>query len=441
MRAVEYHYKAGEKARRNSANTEAINLFSRGLNLLRFLPRTTKQMKQELEYLIAMGLCLVLVESHSSSLVRRTYEQARDLCGEVGQVAQLFEALCGLRRHHRVKGDLDSAIRLSEQLMDLAEGLDDSRYRARALCFMGDVLFSYGAFRSVLEHEERAVATSKLWDDSDAHLFGNDTRTVSLLTESLALWFLGFPEKALKFVNDVMVRTLAIGHPFNTVVTLFYSAWVVCLCRDYAKARNKSQETLRIAAEFHFTLYEAYPLLTEGWARAMTGEVAEGTSRMRHGLEILGSMGDVQLTTLGLGFLAECHLANGQICEAMKALDRAFEIESWSGIQFWQAELHRLKGEAISRYADRRTEAEQCFEKALEVARSHEARSLELRAALSLGRLWRQGAKVEEAQALVQGVFDWFTEGFDTSDLLEAKAFLGKHRAQALNCGLKESAC
>jgi predicted ATPase len=249
------------------------------------------------------------------------------------------------------------------------------------------------------------------------------------------LWYLGYPDQALKQAEETLMLACELSHPFTLVFALYYTARLHMLRREVGAVQERAAAALCVATERGFALFQAFGTVLRGWALAERGEIEEGIGQMQQGLDAWRAMGLEVVLPESLCLLAGVYGKTGQTEEGLRLVSEALTRVETTGERKFEAELHRLKGELllsqvqaeakIKTEADRcYHEAEACFQGALEVARGQCAKSWELRAATSLSRLWNTQGRGEEARELLQDVYGWFTEGFDTADLREAKALL-----------------
>ena len=424
-KALDYLLKAGEKAKRSSADIQAISHLSRGLSLIGELPESVSKSRKELEFLISMGGSLVTTQGHNSPEVREVYERAHDLCREVGEIKQLFKAVFGLRRFTFGSGAADDGLSLAKELIKLSEEIDEPLYRSRAHMIIGESYLVLGEIQSAAKHAEAGLRAYETQRDSDVFLFENDSKSGGLIFSTNCLWLLGLREAASKRAIEAMCWMRKISSPFNSCMSLYYLSMHDCFCGSYQGAMEKAAEAKSLSVEHNFSMFEGWGSIIHGWSRAKAGNFLGGIDEIRGGRSILQANGAAAHTCFATGLLAEALLDNCEFEEALTLLDQSIEISSKTGENFWRAELYRLKGEALilSGAGDDKVE-EKCFEKALGIAGKQHALSLELRAALSLGQLLADRGRGPDAGALLGEVYGRFTEGFDTPDLLRAKAFL-----------------
>jgi len=290
---------------------------------------------------------------------------------------------------------------------------------------LGNTAWWQGELVQAHAHVKAALA---LYDPeqhrAQAMRYGQDFGVVCGLIGALTLWSLGYPDQALQDMAEALTLARRLAHPFTLASALLFSALLHQLRREPQAARVQAEAELVLCTEQGFA-YGFWGLLPRGWAVAEQGEVAEGIAQIRKGFAGWQATGGLRVWPWFLAVLAEACGKAGQIAEGRHALEEALEAVQNSGERFYEAEVYRLKGALLLQDAPAsQEEAEAHFQQALEVARRQQAKSWELRAAMSLARLWQRQGKRAEARELLAPVYGWFTEGFDTADLQEAKALL-----------------
>jgi predicted ATPase/class 3 adenylate cyclase len=429
--AIPYWQQAGDRATQRSANLEAISHLTKGLELLKTVPDTLERAQQELALQIALGMPLMLTRGHAALEVEAPYIRARELCRQIGETPYLFPVLLGLRRFYFMRGELQTARDLGEQLLTLAQNLQDAGLLARAHMMEGEALYYLGEFVQARDHLDQGAA---LYDPqqhrSHAFLYGSDSGVGCLFLGALVLETLGYPTQALKRSYEAFTLAQELSHSFSLAFALYWASRL-CQRRGEGRAAQERAETLvALANEQEFALWEAWGTVLWGWALAEQGQGAEGITRIRQGLAAEQAAGAELNQPYFLALLAEAYEKGGQAEEGLAVLAKALAVVEKTGVRHYEAELYRLKGELtlvqsnVQSLESRVKEAEECFWKAIEIGRKQQAKSLELRAATSLARLWQQQGKQKEAHAMLAEIYHWFTEGFDTKDLQEAKALL-----------------
>ena len=424
--AVSYWRRAGQRAIERSANVEAISHLSKGLEVLKTLPDTTHRSRQELDVQTTLGPVLVAIKGAGAPEVERTYARARELCQQVGEPPHLFPVLYGLWLFYLVRAQLQTAQELGEQLLSLAQRTQEVALVLEAHRALGTSLFYLGDLDLARTHLERALA---LYDPQEHHSLafrsGQDPGVVCRGFVAWALGMLGYPDQALQRNRETFALPQELSHSFSLAYALDFAARIHQLRREEQLTQERAQALIALSREHGFTQRLATGTIMWGWALTAQGQGEEGIAQIRQGLAAFQATGAELAQPYYLALLGEAYGELGQADEGLKVLAKALATIHTTGEQFCEAELHRLKGKLLlACSAEHHAEAEACFQQALDVARRQRARSWELRAAMSLSRLWQQQGKRDEARALVAPIYGWFTEGFDTADLQEAKALL-----------------
>jgi DNA-binding SARP family transcriptional activator/predicted ATPase len=424
-RTILYLHQAGNKAVRLSANEEAIAHFTQALELLETLPETPERAQQELVLQLGLVVPLQATRGFAALEVGRSCGRALELCLQMGETLQLLPALFLLWTFQIPRAQYEKALNIGEQLFSLAQREQDPRNIAMANLVIGFTLICTGEFVPARSRLEEMIAG---YDPEQyrslMHVLGQDIGVVCLSIVSWVLWFLGYPDQALKRSQEALALAQKLDHPFSLAFALAIAGATLRLFLREGQMVEKWTEALnRLATEEGFVLYQAGGTVFQGWTHTEQGRFEEGIALMHRGVATWHTIGlRVQYTQL-LAMLTEAYGRAGQAEEGLKLLPEALDAVEKTNERYYEAELHRLKGELLLIQGDD-TEAEVSFHQAIEIARRQQARSWELRAAMSLSRLWQSQNKREEARQLLAGIYDWFTEGFDTPDLKEAKALL-----------------
>jgi predicted ATPase len=424
--AISYWQQAGQRASERSAHVEAVGHLTKGLEVLQALSDTPERARQELDLQIALGQALLATKGQAAPDVGHTYNRARELCQQAGETSQLFRVLYGLYHFHLVRAELQTARELGEELLILARHIQDPTYLLGAHFLLGGSWFLLGEHTAAREHMEQSLT---LYDPQQhrAHtsLFGWDLGIFCRAWLPHALWHLGYPDQALAMSHEGLAHAQGLSHPFTLAAVLDYGAMFYQFRREPRTVHEQAEAAIVLCTEQRFAYYLAWGTTMQGWAQVSQGQDEEGLAQMRHGLAALRATGAALRLPYYLALLAEACGHTGQAAEGLTLLAEALAQAHKAEESWTEAELHRLKGELLlSLSADNHAEAEGCFHQALAVARRQQAKSLELRAATSLSRLWQQQGKRVEAHQLLAEIYGWFTEGFDTPDLQDAKALL-----------------
>jgi predicted ATPase len=424
--AVGYWLQAGKRATQRYANVEAINYLSKGLEALMTLPDSLERSHHELDLQTTLGPVLMSVKGFASLDTERAYSRSRELCQQLGETSQLFPVLYGLFRFHMVRVELQATRELAEQLFSLAQRLQDPALLLEAHRVMGQTMFWLGEMASARAHSEQGMA---LYNPQKhrlhAFVYGQDPGVACRCSGAWPIWMLGYPDQALHCINEALTLSQELTHPFSQAYGLLHATIFHQFRREAQSVQERAETLITLSTDQGFPFWLAYGIILRGWALAMRGEGAEGIAQMRQGLVAYRGTGAELHRPYFLSLLAEAYGEAGQPEEGLKVLVEALALVDKTGERHWEAEQHRRKGELLLMQQGQRVgEAEECFRQALAVARRQQAKSLELRAAMSLSRLWQQQGKQEEAHQLLADIYGWFSEGFDTLDLQEAKALL-----------------
>ncbi len=341
-------------------------------------------------------------------------------------------------------GDLQTARQLGEQLLNLAQSIQDPALLMVAHDVLADTMLCFGEFAPAKEHSEQGITFYSLQQHhSLAFLYGGyDPGVACLFWTALALWHLGYPDQALKRSHAALTLARELSHSSSL-------AWALCTAalfhhhgRERQAAQERAEAAITLSTEQGFALYLAMGTILRGWALAQQGQGEEGIAQMHQGVAAWRATGAEVWRPYFLALLAEAYGKMGQPEEGLNVLAEALAAVHKTGERFYEAELYRLKGQLTlqkfqvsgsklqveesleSSVQSLGSEAEEYFLKAIDIARRQSAKSLELRAVMSLSRLWQQQGKKEEARQMLAEIYGWFTEGFDTKDLQEAKALL-----------------
>jgi class 3 adenylate cyclase/predicted ATPase len=424
--AVGYWLQAGKRAAQRSANVEAINHLTRGLEVLITLPDTVERARQELDLQTTLGPVLMAVRGFGASEVGKVYDRARELCQQVGETPQLFPVLHGLWRFYQIRAELQTTRELAEQLFSLAQRAQDPALLIEANRMMGQSMYWLGEQVPARAHLEQGVA---LYDPqqhrSHAFIYGQDPGVLCRCFAAWPIWVLGYPDHALRNIHEALTLAQELTHPFSLAFALNMAAVVHQFRRELQLVRKRAEELITLTTEHGFALWLAFGMILRGWALTAQGAGAEGIAQLCQGLAAHRATGAEVEKPYFLALLAEAYGKIGQPEKGLSVLVEALAIVDNNGGRYWEAELYRHKGDLLlMQQGQKLGEAEECFHKALDIARRQQAKSFELRAAMSLSRLWQQQGKPKEAQQMLADIYGGFVEGFDTVDLQEAKALL-----------------
>jgi predicted ATPase len=426
-RALPYWQPAGERAFARAAHMEAIAHLSKGLALLSTLPDTPDRTRDELDMQLALGRAFIHAKGHASPEVNQAFIRARELCQQGGTPQQHLLAMSGLRDCYIVRAELQTAHELAEQCLHLASHVPNASVRSGAHSSHGALLFCLGDFTAARASLEQGIAYYQGPQSHRAQTLrmGVDTGVTCRAWASVTLWALGYPDQALQRSREALTLAQALSHPYSMMFALHFAALLHYCCREATATQERADALLALLSELETQYYKPLGMSLRGWALAMQDQGEEGLALIRHGLTTYQATGGRQWLPLHLILLAEAYGATGQAEAGYRVLREAQAVVEQSGLRFYAAELYRLQGELLlALSSDHRPQAEACFHRALDIAHQQQARSLELRAAISLCHLHRHSEKRDMARQRLADILDWFTEGLATPPLREAEALL-----------------
>jgi predicted ATPase len=444
-RAIRYLQQAAENAARRSAHREGIAHLTKALVLLKTFPDEPGRTRQELSLLTALSVSLMVTRGYADSEVGKVFAQARKLCQEIGEAPQLFPVLWGLCAFYAVRAESRAAWETAGGLLRLAQSVHDPTLLIMANVARGGTSLWIGKFSAAREHLEQGIALYNAQHDrSPLAPGGYDPGIACFSYGALALWGIGYPDQALKRVHEALLLAEELGHPYTLAHT---QAWAAALYQHYGeeqKAQAQAESVITLSAKWDFPLWLAMGIVLRGWALVEHGELEQGLAQIRQGIDAYRATGAGWGQSYYPALLAEAYGKAQQSEEGLKVLAETLPPQCHPEEHWWEAEKYRLKGELTlqskaslgqvqgksktsqnkPKVPNPQAEAEECFQKAIDIARRQGAKSLELRAVMSLSRLWLKQGKKKHPQQMLAKVYNWFTEGFDTKDLQEAKALL-----------------
>jgi predicted ATPase len=423
-KSILYWGKAAHRSTARSAMAEAAAQFQMGLDQLSLLPDTLERQRRELEFRSALGVVLMVAKGVAAPETGHAYARARELWEQLGSPSDFLQVPYGQSRYHVFRGELDLAQRLDEDLLRLSrERNDDAGLLLGHMSFGRNLMYG-GRFTPSRSQLEEVIA---LYDPfpyrSLAHQAGYHPQVFSQAYLGIVLFCLGFPDQALEQSNAATAEARRLAHPPTLAVSLTLGAVPLSLVGDDAVLDERAKQLVWVATEQGSPYWRAEGTIFRGWVTVKNGDVVEGISLLRSGSAAYRATGAETRMSYFIALLAgSCEIA-GQIDEALGLTDEALQIVDRTGERWFAAELNRHKGQLLLRQG-RSEAAEEFYRKALSIAREQEAKLWELRAAASLARLRCDQGRRTEAHDLLAPVYGWFTEGFDTPDLKEAKALL-----------------
>jgi class 3 adenylate cyclase/tetratricopeptide (TPR) repeat protein len=423
-KAVAYCLKAGQQAMARWAITEAVAQLRRGLEFLSGIPDETLRNERELDLQIMLGQALVATKGYGADEPAQTYARARELCQQLNRPAQLGQVLWGHWVFCHVRAELEQAEEYSGAMRQLGDAQNDPMWKCFASAYSADTCSYLGKFIEARAYSEKALS---LWNASYRAFvpIAGDPYVVSLISLSQALLWLGYIDQARLRRNEVLSEARNLS-PY-TVAFATTATWVVDWAAEgvhsAARVLASADEALAISAEQGYPLWMAFANAMRGWSLAALGQPTEGLRALQDGIDATRATGAGLWRSFFLTLLADAYAIVGQPRAGLKPLAEAAELIGTTQERWAEAETHRLRGRLMQSLGDDAA-SEDCYRHALDVARRQSAKLWELRAAMCMARLWRDQSKREEARELLAPVYNWFTEGFDTLDLKEAKNLL-----------------
>ena len=421
-RAADYYLAAADNASEVFALQEAGVLAERGLEMLRLLPDATECAPQELKLQAMLGQSLMVTKGFAVPEVEQAFVRARELGLQLNDVAQLFRAQFSLAIVYVVRAEYERAFEHGEQCLRLAEKTRNAAMLLQSHWVIGLSQCYLGKFSEARAHFEQTITIhDDAGIDSPSSMYG---AVLSRAHLARMLLYLGYPDGSRQMMKEALAKARSLRFPVGVANTLALAAYLEAFHHNLDKTLEFAAKTAGLSEEHGLPYYAAVALLTRGWAVAMHGH-EEGIELIREALASSLAIGTKQQHGYFLALLAEALNKAGRVDEALEALKEAMDVTARNNEPFYAAELYRLKGDALVMAAvESPSEAESCFRRAIETARQQQAKSFELRAVMSLARLWREQGKREEGRALLKEIYDWFTEGFDTPDLKDARMLL-----------------
>jgi len=424
--AVGYWQKAGEQAIRRSANVEAINHLERGLSVLAGLSDKAEHDRWELALQLDLGQASMAVKGQASTEVHEAYARARQLGPMVGDAQQHFRALWGVWRSHIMRSECSKAHDIGLECLRVAERSGDGALLLAGRFATGGSLCFMGEFKAAREHLEQAIPLYDFDQHSGlCYQYGQDPGASSMSYLGWVLWFLGLPEQAISIGRDAIALAERLGHPFTLAQVSMYQAMIFAFARKWDEARAITEPTIALSRDQGFP--QVLWLCSSIHARTMveTADPVLAAEKAQKAVTARKEIPHPAGRLFELGLLAEAYAAANRNEKALEVAAEGLLFSEQTEERMSLPEIQRLKGELLLRSNSSDTESAEMFlRRALKTARGQETKSLELRCAASLARLLAECGKRQEAFDLLHPVYAWFTEGFDTPDLIDARGFL-----------------
>jgi class 3 adenylate cyclase/tetratricopeptide (TPR) repeat protein/ABC-type transport system involved in cytochrome c biogenesis ATPase subunit len=425
--AINYWLKAGHLALSRSANAEAVKHLGRGIELTRSQAPSAQRDRKELDFYLALGPAMAATEGYATPETLRVFSRARDLLDDGGNLTEQMTVLWGVYLAHSMRAENIAAREVAQRCLALAAQHEHPGMSVLGNRFMGQILWIMGAFVDARLHLERSLelCTANQETITSYRRFGADDEVSVLSALSRTLWILGYPEKAAAVAGQALARARTLGLAFTTALALDGEALLGALGADLKRAAAHADEAMVHSIEHGLADYEQRARFIQGALLAQSGDPRRGIELMHSALAATKRTNSVNRRTLYLGHAAAAHASLGQPEVGLDLLDEAIQIADKINERFFEAELYRLRGRILLTLG-RRGEAESALRRALTIAQQQHARWWELRVATTLAKHWHDEGGHGEAHSLLQPVYGWFCEGFDTASLKDAKAFLNE---------------
>lgn len=425
-RAIAYWFTAGQRAVAQYANAEAIANFRKALQLLIAQPETPESIRRMIDTQLAIGIPLIAVHGYASVQTRDAFSHARALCLRMGNVPGYFQALYGLWGHAWMCGQNDDALRMAEEFMSRASKLPDPVPVRVAHRVLGSTLLTIGDFQASVDQFDHAIALSSGEKKQPLYnLYMVEPQAASQLLQSWALWFLGYPDRALSRVSETLAFARNLGHPYTLAFACYMTSVVHLLRGDAGAALVNAERCSAISKEQRFSLYVILSKVSRGRAMGDVGHLEEGRAEVASGIADARREGIGFMLPMMEGWLADMHARAGENERALAAVEGILAGVGIRSGRSWEAELIRQRARyqlAVSPSGV--AEAASCLQTSIDVARKQSARSLELRATTDLAELRRSQGRSDDARSLLAPLLSVFDEGEGTADIRRARDVL-----------------
>ena len=426
VEAISFWAKAGLQAQERSAHKEAISHFRQGLALVETLEESPERDLLEFQFLIPFGVALLTTQGYAAPEVGPVFERAQVFGQKLAEPAVQFHIHWGIWAWRVVREELEVCSQMLDEALTLIAPLDDPGLKIEAL-FIGVLTSFYrGEFTRTRELCEQGFP---LYDEMTSKAHARHTgQNVGVTMQSywaLALWHLGYPEQAMQRAQQAVDLARSLKHPFSLAYALGHAGWLHHHCRLSDAVQKFSREETALSTEQSFPFWLAEGYFHQGFSLLLQQKGTEGLESLQSGLTIFNMTGAKLSLCHFYGQLAQGHLLAGDTAEALKKIDDAIATSAINGNVFNLAEIHRLRGEILLAHSsDRISDAEACFHKSLEIAKAQQASSSELRTTVSLCRLHQQQGRSSESRDGLADLCQWFQEGHNLPDLIEAMQLL-----------------
>jgi len=421
-KAIEYLCLAGEQAARRGAYTQALANDEPALVLIDRLPEGQERLRAELGVRLMQGMCVPALFGIGSKERLQTFQRVSELGKQLGDESALFAGQLNVANAYASGGEISRALETSRRCVELAERCNDPKAVSAALLTLASCLRVSGDLvRASSLCDELMERIGSLHSGVAPEVLPVNLWIDTLVNYALVQQILGRPDGALKLIDEAIMRASQLNHPFSLAMALLFAAGLRFYRREPEAAGLAAEALIALAEEHGFREMMAFGRSARGWASAEVGEIEKGIAEVEANVALLPAGLQMMLS----GLVGQVHIAAGGSDQALDIVDKTLAKIERSGTHVDEPELWRLKGEAIlMRGSSHTAETEACYRRAVAIARDRSAKWLEVRASVCLARLLRKNDRREEARVMLAEIYNWFTEGFDTADLKDAKALL-----------------
>lgn len=425
-RAVRYLHDAGQRALHRAAHQEALGHLHQALELLVALPETTERDQRELALLLDLASALITTLGYGAGEVQAAYRRAQVLCQKLEATPRLLTILIGLAIYYQVRADFHQTQELTEQLLQLAPGVQDPLLFPTIYRTCGTTQLYLGNLLAARRYLEEGVALADAQRQNGPHAFSlEDAGVTNRSNLAWVLWLLGYPEQALERDAQALHLARQLSQSYGLARALLWSGRLYHFCRQPTLARQQAEAAIALVTAQGFQFSLIMGLMLRGWALVEHGQHEAGIAQLHQGLARREASEVALSRSCYLTMLADAYGKQGDYAQGLQVLEEALAFVERSQERYWEAEIYRLQGCLLQRgLATRQSEMEASFQQAIAIAREQQAKSLELRATMSLCRLWQQQGKQAAAHALLAPLYTWFREGLETVDMQEAGTLL-----------------
>jgi tetratricopeptide (TPR) repeat protein len=425
IKAADYYRQAGDRAFKMFAYEEAVAHFRHGLDLIKSLPETLQRDQVEISILVALGLLLSVVKGPADAETEQLYARVKQLTQNIEPSFELFQALLGLKDYYDQRLELKMALKLGHEMRKLAQYLDMPELLVIAHREIGFTLLYLGRAEDFLKQQQKMLALYNTeYDHALDEKLGYNCLTETLTNAGWAFKFLGYADQSEDCFKKMFNLVNEARQPYIKAFALMDTSYHYVWSKDVARAREIAEKTIALSRAHGYSNCLGGALGAMGWVLGEEGQLEEGIDMILHGLAILKEIGTWLLYQQELSMLADTYCKAGKISEGLAVIGEALVMVHEKRFLLEEPEIHRIKGELLFLHGGASEEAQACFQHAIEAARRLKAKFWELRATMSLCRLLQKQGKRAQARNMLSEIYNWFTEGFDTPELQEAKSLL-----------------